>query len=158
MSKGLPDAAHCLPRPPGGATLLGMRTIRVSAAIIFQDGYIYATRRAYGEFRGWWEFPGGKREEGETGEAAIVREIREELGVDIAIESYLATVEYQYPAFHLVMDCYICSIKSGHLRLRVHDDARWLHMDELSSVDWLPADVLVVKELMAQSGSASSVR
>ena len=138
----------CLPRLPGGATLLGMKTIRVSAAIICQGNYIYATRRAYGEFKGWWEFPGGKREEGETGEAAAIREIKEELGVDIEVDSYLTTVEYQYPSFYLVMDCYVCSIKSGHLNLKVHDDAKWLHKEEMDSVDWLPADVLVVDKLL----------
>ena len=124
-----------------------MKTIRVSAAIIHHDGKVYATRRGYGEFMGFWEFPGGKREEGESGEETAVREIREELGASIRIDSFLTTVDYQYPSFHLIMDCYIASVVEGHLTLSEHTDARWLGKDELDSVQWLPADIIAVEEL-----------
>lgn len=124
-----------------------MKTVRVSAAVICDGSAVYATRRAYGESKGWWEFPGGKREEGESGESAIVREIREELGVEISVDRFLGTVRCCYPSFYLVMDCYICSIKEGQPSLSVHDEARWLERDELWSVKWLPADELVIKEL-----------
>lgn len=124
-----------------------MKTVRVSAAVICDGSAVYATRRAYGESKGWWEFPGGKREKGESGEDAIVREIREELGVEISVDRFLCTVGCQYPSFYLVMDCYICSIKEGQPSLSVHDEARWLERDELWSVKWLPADELVIREL-----------
>lgn len=124
-----------------------MKTIRVSAAVMHHDGMIYTTRRAYGAFKGYWEFPGGKQEPGESGEAAIVREIKEELGADIKVEKFLCTVEYQYPEFFLIMDCYLCSVLSGKLTLSVHDDAKWLALKEIDSVDWLPADILVVDEI-----------
>ncbi len=124
-----------------------MKTIRASAAIIYKDGRIYATRRGKGTFKGLWEFPGGKREYGETGEEAVIREIKEELDVEIKVESYLATIEYQYPDFHLVMDCYIASVSEGHLTLKEHDDAVWLSIDEIDVLNWLPADLLVVKEV-----------
>ena len=124
-----------------------MKTVRVSAAVICDGSAVYATRRAYGESKGWWEFPGGKREEGESGESAIVREIREELGIEISVDRFLGTVGCQYPSFYLVMDCYICSIKEGQPSLSVHDEARWLERDELWSVKWLPADELVIREL-----------
>lgn len=124
-----------------------MKTIRVSAAVITSGDKIYATRRAYGEFKGLWEFPGGKREEGESGEETIIREIKEELEAEIKVESFLTTVEYQYPAFYLIMDCYICSLLSDHLSLHVHDDAAWLGMDELDSIEWLPADKIVIQAL-----------
>ena len=105
---------------------------------------IYATRRGKGEFKGGWEFPGGKREEGEDGEQTVVREIREELGADIAVESHLGTVEWQYPSFFLVMDCYLCHVRDGRLTLSEHDEARWLALEDIGSVAWLPADTLVV--------------
>lgn len=124
-----------------------MKRIRVSAAVIHKDGKIYATRRGYGEFKGLWEFPGGKREEGETGEDTIIREIKEELDVDIKVEKFLTTVEYQYPEFYLIMDNYLCSIENGKLELTVHDDAKWLSLNELDSVQWLKADVLVVESI-----------
>ena len=101
-----------------------MKTIRVSAAVIHHDGLIYATRRGYGDFKGLWEFPGGKREAGESGEDAVIREIKEELGVEIKVDRFLLTVEYQYPEFKLVMDNYLCTIEKGHLELSVHDDAK----------------------------------
>lgn len=124
-----------------------MKTIRVSAAIIHKDGRIYATRRGKGTFKGLWEFPGGKREDGETGEEAVIREIEEELDVQIKVESYLATIEHQYPDFHLIMDCFIASIIEGHLTLKEHDDAVWLSLDEIDFLQWLPADEKVVKEI-----------
>lgn len=129
-----------------------MKTIRVSAAVIHKDGKIYATRRGYGEFKGLWEFPGGKREEGETGEETIIREIKEELDVDIKVEKFLTTVEYQYPEFYLIMDNYLCSIENGKLELTVHDDAKWLSLNELDSVQWLKADVLVVESIKKALG------
>lgn len=124
-----------------------MKTIRVSAAVLHHDGMVYATRRAYGAFKGYWEFPGGKQEEGESGEEAIVREIKEELQVDIEVGKFLCCVEYQYPEFFLIMDCYLCTLSSGKLTLSVHDDAKWLSMAEIDTVDWLPADLLVVEEI-----------
>lgn len=124
-----------------------MKTIQVVAAIIKKDGFIFATQRGYGEFKDGWEFPGGKVEEGETSEEALIREIREELDTDISIEKYLCTVEHDYPAFHLTMHCYLCTIISGELVLREHEAAKWLRWDQLLSVEWLPADVTVVKSL-----------
>lgn len=121
-----------------------MKTIRVSAAVIHDHGMVYATRRGRGEFKGGWEFPGGKREEGEDGEQTIVREIREELGALVEVEKLLGTVEWQYPAFLLVMDCYLCHVKDGRLTLSEHDEARWLALEDIGSVAWLPADTLVV--------------
>jgi len=124
-----------------------MRTVEVVAAIIIQDNKIFATQRGYGEFKDGWEFPGGKIENGETPEAALVREIREELASDISVDKYLCTVDHDYPKFHLTMHCYICSIIDGNLTLREHEAARWLDRGQLWSVEWLPADVEVVKAL-----------
>ena len=124
-----------------------MRNIRVSAAVIHSGGKVYATRRGRDEWKGFWEFPGGKQEEGESGEAAAVREIREELGASIAIERFLCTVEHDYPDFHLTMDCYLAHVSAGRLTLTEHSDARWLGIGELDSVGWLPADIKVVEEI-----------
>ena len=124
-----------------------MKTIEVVAAIIHQDGRILATQRGYGEYRGLWEFPGGKMEPGETEEQAIVREIGEELNVEIGVERKVCTVEYAYLQFHLLMHCFWCSILSGALELREHQSARWLEPTEWESVEWLPADVAVVQAL-----------
>lgn len=129
-----------------------MKTIRVSAAVIHKDGKVFATRRAYGAFKGLWEFPGGKREEGESGEETIIREIKEELDVDIRVEKFLTTIEYQYPEFNLIMDNYLCSIENGTLELSVHDVARWLTLDSLDSVSWLEADLLVVDSIKRHFG------
>lgn len=126
---------------------ISMKTIEVVAAIIHQDGKILATQRGYGDYKGWWEFPGGKMEPGETAEEAVRREIGEELGVDISVEEQVCTVEYDYPAFHLTMHCFWCSIVKGTLVLKEHQSARWLEKSEWESVEWLPADVEVVKEL-----------
>ena len=124
-----------------------MKTIEVVAAIIHQDNKILATQRGYGDYKGRWEFPGGKMEEGETEEQAIIREIREELDVEIDVERKVCTVEYDYPQFHLRMHCFWCSIAQGTLQLKEHQSAQWLAKEEWESVDWLPADVEVVKRL-----------
>ena len=124
-----------------------MKTIRVVAAIIIEKGKVFATQRGYGEFKDGWEFPGGKIETGETPEAAIVREIKEELDTEIKVEKLLDTVEYDYPQFHLSMDCFICRIKSGDLVLKEHEAAKWLTEEKLDSVDWLPADLSLVDKI-----------
>ncbi len=117
-----------------------MKTVRVVAAIIVDKDRIFATQRGYGEFKDGWEFPGGKIEEHETPEEALFREIKEELDTEINVGDLLDTVEYDYPNFHLSMDCFMCSIKKGNLVLKEHEAAKWLHQNELNSVDWLPAD------------------
>lgn len=121
-----------------------MRKIEVVAAVLVRDGRVFATQRGYGEFKDKWEFPGGKMEAGEGREEALRREIREELDAEIAVGKLLCTVEYDYPAFHLTMHCYLCSVVSGTLVLKEHESARWLSADELESVDWLPADIQVI--------------
>lgn len=124
-----------------------MKNIHVSAAIIMKDNKIFVTQRGYGEFKDWWEFPGGKIEEGETPEECLKREIKEELKADINIDKYLCTVEYDYPNFHLKMECFICSLIYGHLELVEAEDAKFITNDQLDNIDFLPADLLVVKEL-----------
>ena len=124
-----------------------MKQIEVVAAIIHKDGRIFATQRGYGDWKDWWEFPGGKMEVGESPEEALRREIREELSTEISVDEYICTVEYDYPKFHLKMHCYFCSLISEALHLNEHEAARWLAKDELDSVKWLPADVLVVNEI-----------
>ena len=124
-----------------------MKTIEVVASIIHQNGKILATQRGYGDFKGLWEFPGGKIEPGETPEEALCREIQEELGITISVENHICTIEYDYPNFHLTMHCYWCSIDQGELVLNEHQSARWLEKSEWESVEWLPADIEVVKEL-----------
>ena len=121
--------------------------IHVVAAIITRGDLILATQRGYGEYEGWWEFPGGKIEPGETPQAALRREIREELAADIAVGDLLTTVEYEYPKFHLEMDCFWAEVESGELTLLEHEAARWLPADDLMQVNWLPADVLVVEAI-----------
>lgn len=125
-----------------------MKQIKVVAAIIHDDeGRIFATQRGYGDFKDWWEFPGGKMEAGETPEEALKREIREELSTEICVDEFLCTVEYDYPMFHLTMHCYLCSLLTDALHLNEHEAARWLTHEELDSVKWLPADKVVVEEL-----------
>ncbi len=126
--------------------------IEVVAAVIIRDGRLFATQRGYGEWKDWWEFPGGKIEAGEAPEGALRREIREELATEIEVGELLTTVVYDYPQFHLTMHCYFCSVVSGRLSLLEHEDARWLGMDELDSVRWLPADVEVVDLLRKTVG------
>ena len=122
------------------------KTIEVVAAVIVRDRRVFATQRGYGEWKDWWEFPGGKMEPGEGPEEALRREIWEELATEIRVGELLTTVDYDYPKFHLTMHCYLCSIVSGNLSLLEHEDARWLSHDDLDSVRWLPADVEVVEK------------
>ena len=117
-----------------------MKVIRVVAAIIIDGGKVFATQRGYGEFKDGWEFPGGKIEADELPEDAIIREIKEELDTEVEVVGLLDTVEYDYPKFHLSMDCFICKIKSGDLVLKEHEAAKWLTKETLNSVEWLPAD------------------
>ena len=128
-------------------TMNERKHIEVVAAIIVRDGRIFATQRGYGEWKDWWEFPGGKIEPGESTEDALKREIREELATEIEVDELLTTVEYAYPKFHLTMHCYLCTIISGDLSLLEHEDARWLALDELDCVKWLPADKDVIEKL-----------
>lgn len=124
-----------------------MKTVRVVAAVIHKDGKIFATQRGYGAYKDYWEFPGGKIEAGETPEEALIREIREELATTIQVERFLTTVEYDYPEFHLSMDCFLCSIVGDTPKLLEHESARWLTMDHLYDVNWLPADLIVIEKL-----------
>ena len=124
-----------------------MKQIEVVAAIIRKADKIFATQRGYGDFKDWWEFPGGKMEVGESPEEALKREIREELSTEISVDEYICTVEYDYPKFHLTMHCYFCSLVTEALHLNEHEAARWLAKNELDRVKWLPADVLVVNEI-----------
>ena len=128
------------------------KTINVVAAIIKSTNekgipIIFATQRGYGDFKGGWEFPGGKIEPGETSEEALVREIREELDTEISVDNLLETVEYDYPNFHLSMKCYWCSVVSGDLVLKEHAAARWLSKEELFDVEWLPADIELIRKI-----------
>lgn len=128
-----------------------MKQIEVVAAIIHDsDGRIFATQRGYGDMKDGWEFPGGKVEAGESPEEALKREIFEELETKIQIERLVQTVEYDYPKFHLTMHCYLCSIESGSLSLKEHEAAKWLRLSDLDSVDWLPADQIVVDTLKSE--------
>lgn len=124
-----------------------MKVIRVVAAIIIDGGKVFATQRGYGEFKDGWEFPGGKIEPNEVPEDAIVREIKEELDTEIEVVELLDTVEYDYPEFHLSMDCFICRIKSGNLVLKEHEAAKWLTREMLDSVGWLPADQALIGKI-----------
>lgn len=124
-----------------------MKKIEVVAAVIRNEGKILATQRGYGEFEGKWEFPGGKVEPGETREAALAREIREELGVEIVIKEFITTVDYDYPHFHLTMHCYLCEVNEGKIELLEHAAGAWLAPEDLDTVDWLDADIDVVANL-----------
>ena len=124
-----------------------MKTVKVVAAIIIHNNQIFATQRGYGDFKDGWEFPGGKVEPGETPQQALVREIKEELDTEIEVGDYLMTVEYDYPNFHLSMDCFLCTINSGNLVLREHEAAKWLTVETLDTVDWLPADQGLVEQI-----------
>lgn len=130
-----------------------MKQVEVVAAVIHDDeGRIFATQRGSGEWKDWWEFPGGKTEPGESPEEALRREIREELVTEIGVDRLLGTVEYDYPAFHLTMHCFWCHVENGSLTLKEHEDARWLACNELDSVEWLPADWKVI-EILKQNCS-----
>lgn len=133
-----------------------MKTIRVVAAVIKAVGkegepIILATQRGYGELKGGWEFPGGKIEKGETSQEALVREIREELKAEISVGELIDTIEYDYPTFHLSMDCFWAKIISGDLVLTEHEAAKWLRLDELDSVEWLPADIRLIDRIRGQA-------
>ncbi len=131
------------------------RLIRVVAAIIIENGSFFATQRGYGAWKDWWEFPGGKIEEGETPEEALVREIKEELDTLVSVDEFLMTVEYDYPEFHLSMDCFLCSVISGQLTLLEHESARWLPLSDPWQVKWLPSDIEVVEKLKKRGQSES---
>jgi 8-oxo-dGTP diphosphatase len=131
-----------------------MKTIRVAAAVIKAsddkaEPIIFATQRGYGEFKGGWEFPGGKIEAGETPQEALKREIKEELDTEISVGEFIDTIEYDYPTFHLSMDCFWCQIVSGDLVLKEHEAAKWLTKEKLDSVDWLPADITLIEKIRA---------
>lgn len=128
-------------------TMNERKHIEVVAAIILRDGRIFATQRGYGEWKDWWEFPGGKIEPGESPEDALKREIREELSTEISVDEFLCTVEYDYPKFHLTMHCYLCSLMTDSLHLNEHEAAKWLTKDELNIVKWLPADAKLISHL-----------
>ena len=124
-----------------------MKQIEVVAAVILHEGRIFATQRGYGEWKDWWEFPGGKMESGETPEEALKREIREELATDIGVDDLIETIEWDYPKFHLTMHCYWCHVEKGSLSLQEHEAAKWLGKDELLSVKWLPADIQLIDKI-----------
>lgn len=123
------------------------KTINVVAALIRDGKRVFATARGYGNYKGWWEFPGGKVEPGESPEDALVREIREELDSEISVDEYISTIEYDYPEFHLSMRCYWCSLISGDLVLKEAEDAKWLDVETIGSVKWLPADITLIDEI-----------
>lgn len=124
-----------------------MKTINVVTAVIMKEGKVFATQRGYGEFKDGWEFPGGKVEAGESPEEALRREIREELEVEVNVGDLIDTIEYDYPAFHLSMKCYACTIAGGSPHLLEHEAARWLSADQLDSVAWLPADITLIPKI-----------
>lgn len=124
-----------------------MKIVNVVAAVIKENNKIYATQRGYGELMGKWEFPGGKIEEGEKPEEALKREIMEELDIIIEVGKLLDTIEYDYPTFHLSMNCFVCKIISGSIILKEHNDAKWLAKNELRSLDWLPADIELIDKV-----------
>lgn len=128
-----------------------MKIMKVVASIIHDDeGRIFSTQRGYGEWKDWWEFPGGKMEPGETPEMALKREIREELSAEISVEKHFCTVEYDYPLFHLIMHCYLCSLMENTIHINEHKAAKWLTKDEWDNVNWLPADKQIIEKLKSQ--------
>ncbi len=124
-----------------------IKTINVVAALITDGKRVFATARGYGNYKGWWEFPGGKIEVGESPEEALAREIREELESEISVDEYIDTIEYDYPEFHLSMRCYWCSLISGKLVLKEAEDAKWLDAGTIDSVKWLPADITLIEKI-----------
>ena len=127
-----------------------MKRIEVVAAIIIKGNQVFATQRGYGEFKGWWEFPGGKIESGECPQEALKREIKEELDAEISVGELLETVEWDYPTFHLTMHCFICTLKSESLHLNEHEESAWLTKETLDSVKWLPADLILLDKISQQ--------
>ena len=127
-----------------------MKTIEVVAAIIRKGDKFFATQRGYGEWKDWWEFPGGKMEEGETPEQALVREIKEELSTDISVDKFLYTVNWDYPKFHLTMHCFMCSLLTEALHLNEHEAAKWLSKDDIHTVKWLPADEILLPMIVTE--------
>jgi len=124
-----------------------VKTIRVAAACILRNSRVLIARRSYGDLAGRWEFPGGKVEPGESSKQALVREIREEMAVDITVDSFLMTREYDYPQFHLTMDCFLCTLRSDHMILNSHTGVRWIPLDDTESIGWVPADEAVYRRL-----------
>ena len=131
-----------------------MQTLRVAAAVICDSlttkHRVFATARGYGDWKGWWEFPGGKIEADETPQEALIREVREELDVEIIVGDFIETIEYDYPAFHLVMDCFWCEVICGDVKLLEAEEAKWLSKDTLYSVQWLPADIALIETIENQ--------
>ena len=125
----------------------GRKVIKVVAAVIFKENQMYATQRGYGEFKDGWEFPGGKIEPGEQPKQALVREIKEELDTEVEVGELIDIVEYDYPNFHLTMHCFKCTVKSGNLVLKEHEEARWLTKETIDSVKWLPADQGLIEKI-----------
>lgn len=130
-----------------------MKTIEVSSAIIIKNNKIFVTQRGYGDYKDKWEFPGGKLEKEESPEECIVREIKEELDTDVKIIKYLSTIEYTYPTFYLIMHNFICELKSSHMSLLEHEAAKFVDVSELDSIDFLPADKLVLEDIKKAIGS-----
>ncbi|MDR0885744.1 MAG: (deoxy)nucleoside triphosphate pyrophosphohydrolase [Clostridiales Family XIII bacterium] len=138
------------PNSNAESTIPPKPAIQVVAAIILSDGKLFATQRGYGDYKGWWEFPGGKVEAGEEDVSALKREIREELDANIEVDYYLQTIEYEYEKFYLTMRCYVCSLNSDRVSLLEHMDARWLGKDDICEVKWLVADLPVVEAICEQ--------
>lgn len=124
-----------------------MKNIEVVAAVIFNTNKIFATQRGYGEFKDWWEFPGGKMERGESREQALKREIREELDIDISVEDFIMTIEYDYPAFHLILHCFKCSLLDKSPTLLEHEASQWVGKENIDTLKWLPADLELITKL-----------
>lgn len=124
-----------------------MKTIEVVAGIIINDNKVFVAQRAYGKFQGGWEFPGGKIEEGETKEQALMRELNEELEIEVNVGKLIKTIEYTYPDFHLIMHCFLTTIKKGNPNLLVHQNAKWLTKEQLNSINWVPADLEILPEI-----------